>query len=167
MAFINKIRKTLNRITEVFTISLVVVLVILVAAQVFWRYVLSNSLSWSEELARILFIWIIFLGTEITLRRRGHIAIDSLLQSLKDTPRLILNLIIDLFIVVFAVIVLISGIELMELSWKQPSPALQISKSWIYLAVPLSMVLILINTFYKIIINISRRSADDPENSGR
>src|SRR5512133_1263205 len=48
--------------------------------QVFARYILNNPLSWSEELSRLVFIWTIFLGAGVMVRRGGHVAVDSLVM---------------------------------------------------------------------------------------
>ena len=52
------------------------VIVIVMFAQVFFRYVLNNSLSWSEEVVRFLFIWLTFFGAAINIRDQWHIRVD-------------------------------------------------------------------------------------------
>ena len=52
--------------------------VILVFFQVILRYVFSSSLSWSEELARYIFIWQIWLGTSVAQRDNSHVRIEAL-----------------------------------------------------------------------------------------
>jgi len=51
-------------------------LVVIMFIQVFFRYVLNNSLSWSEELAKYLFVWMTFLGAALCLRDKLHIGVD-------------------------------------------------------------------------------------------
>ena len=45
-------------------------------AQVVFRYGLGASLSWSEEFARYVFVWIIFIGTSVATRRGQHIMVE-------------------------------------------------------------------------------------------
>ena len=51
-------------------------LVVIMFIQVFCRYVLNNSLSWSEELTKYLFVWMTFLGGALCLRDKIHIGVD-------------------------------------------------------------------------------------------
>ena len=68
---------------EVFRYSamfMVVVIACVIAAGVFFRYVLNDSLSWSEELAKYAMLWMVFLGAPIALRTGGHPNIEILLN---------------------------------------------------------------------------------------
>ncbi len=160
MRHLSNLLKGINKLTEILTIFIIVVLVIVVAAQVFFRYVLSDSLSWSEELARYLFIWVTFLGAEITLRYKEHIGLDFLINNLKGIYKLILSLFIDLIIIGFATIVLISGIELTQSTLNQYSSALGIPVGLVYLAIPVSMTLMIINVIHSMVNKVIKRSTD-------
>ena len=54
----------------------------LVFTQVVSRYIFNSPISWTEEMARILFVWICFMGTFLALKTKGHIAIETLLNTL-------------------------------------------------------------------------------------
>lgn len=159
MRYLNKIRLAINNFFEKLTILMLIVMVVDVFAQVFFRYILHSSLSWSEELAIFLFMWVTFLGAEIVLRKGNHIAVDSLIKRLKGIPQLVLSIIIDAVIIIFACIVLISGIELTISTFNQPSAALNISLSFVYAAIPISMLMMIINTSYALIKKIRIKSA--------
>jgi TRAP-type C4-dicarboxylate transport system permease small subunit len=158
MSFLNKIRLMLNSIFEKLTVLIVIVMVVVVAAQVFFRYVLHNSLYWSEELAIFLFIWLTFIGGEIVLRNGNHIAIDALLNALKGVHKLLLSIFIDVVIIAFACIVLVSGVGLTISTLNQPSAALQVPMAWVYGAIPISMILMIINTSYSLITKLTGKS---------
>lgn len=68
------------------TMLMVVVIAAVVAAGVFFRYVLNDSLSWSEELAKYAMLWLAFLGAPIALKIGGHPSIEILVEFLP--PRL-------------------------------------------------------------------------------
>lgn len=57
-------------------ISLVAVIAIIVIASVFWRYVLNDSLSWSEDVAKFLMVWLAFIGAPLGFRHGAHVAIS-------------------------------------------------------------------------------------------
>lgn len=65
--------------------ALLVALIVSVSANVVGRAVLNHSLPWADELARMLFIWLIFLGAAAAFARFEHIAVDILVRRL--TPR--------------------------------------------------------------------------------
>ena len=58
---------------------LIFVMTILIFTQVVCRYVMHNSLTWSEELGRYLFVWITFVGLPVALKAGAHVAIDLFL----------------------------------------------------------------------------------------
>lgn len=54
----------------------------------FWtRYVLNDSLGWTEEIARYLLILVTFVGSITAMRKGGHIAVEALLVFLPKTAR--------------------------------------------------------------------------------
>lgn len=63
--------------------TLLVALIISVSANVIGRAVLNHSLPWADELARMLFIWLIFVGAAAAFARYEHIAVDFLVRRLK------------------------------------------------------------------------------------
>ncbi len=63
---------------------LVLAIAVIVAAGVFYRYVLNDSLSWSEELAKYALLWLVFLGSPIALRLGGHPNIEIVISRFPD-----------------------------------------------------------------------------------
>ena len=61
-------------------VVLMSVMTLIIFIQVVARYVFQNSLSWSEELARYIFIWLVYLGISYGCQMRKHIKIDAALQ---------------------------------------------------------------------------------------
>ena len=67
----------LDRAEEYFGVALLVALGILLSAQVFMRFVLGLGYSWMEEIIRMLFIWVIFVGAVAAMRRNLHIRVEA------------------------------------------------------------------------------------------
>ncbi|MFW3615439.1 TRAP transporter small permease [Billgrantia antri] len=63
--------------------TILVALIVSVSANVLGRSVLNHSLPWADELARMLFIWLIFVGAAAAFARYEHIAVDLLVRRLK------------------------------------------------------------------------------------
>lgn len=65
-------------IVDILLVATFLCFMLLSIVQVFFRYVLNNSLSWSEELARILFVWATYLGIAVVSRDKEQIIVDVL-----------------------------------------------------------------------------------------
>lgn len=143
----NKLIDSIDRCLEWFMVSLMAVLVVDVTWQVVSRYLLGEASSFSEEVARYLLIWIGLLGSSYAYRRKMHLAFDLITNKVTGRTKFWMELIIHGFIIFFSVVVLIlGGWYLVQLTWElnQLSASLQISLAYVYFALPLSGVLIVI-----------------------
>ena len=69
---IDRFSRRTNTVIEQSLLGLGILMIGVVAAQVFFRYVLNHSLFWSEELARYILVWLTFLGASVAYRRGVH-----------------------------------------------------------------------------------------------
>ena len=83
-----------------------------VLAQVIFRYFLNDPLTWSDELARYLFVWCAFLGWVIAARRRSHLAITMMQSRLSARPRAALVACAALAAVAFAIVLSYYGVRI-------------------------------------------------------
>lgn len=141
---------------EVFLVLFSVIMVIVIFLQVFMRYVMENSLSWSEELARYCFIWLVYIGISYGVKKQRHIKVDVLLLLFKDKGKLIFNIISNILFLGFAIFVVIYGYGMTEkmLQWGQTSPALKVPMGIVYLAAPAGMGLTAIRLIQNLILQI-------------
>jgi len=88
---------------EVLLMVFLVGIVLVMGVQVFMRYLLNESLSWSEELSRYLFVWSAFLSVSYTIRNDSIIRIDQLVRMLPPQSflRKSLIIIVKVFLLVF------------------------------------------------------------------
>lgn len=146
-----KLKFHINRILKTALVLLMGLLLVDVCWQVFSRYVLQDPSSFTDELARYLLIWLSLLGTAYMVGEKEHIAINILSKKLS---LIVQSIIINGAMLVFAVSVMIIGgiyLVITVLSLEQLSATLQIPMGYIYIAIPLSGILI---SFYSI-VNIS------------
>jgi len=110
----------LDKTLRITTSLVFIALVLDVLLGVLTRYVLGNQLSWTEELATFLLVWLTFLGAAMAYRDKASLS----------TTLLVLALGVALF--------LIGGISLFMERWEsgQQMPTLGIRRAWLYLAVP-------------------------------
>lgn len=108
---------------------------VLVLLQVFFRYVLNESLFWAEELVRGLMVWGVMIGSALVASARGHIRVEVLERMLPPTGGKIVVWICDALTITFSLILLWAAIQLMDRTWFQQSPLLQVPKWTVYMAI--------------------------------
>lgn len=120
------------------------VMVGVVLAATFFRYVLNSPLTWSEELARYLMIWIGLVGASVTMRHGEHIRINAVRRRLPGPVRFVGDLLVAGAIAWFLWVMTLYGWEYALRGSRQISPALGISMQWPLLAVPVAGALMLV-----------------------
>ncbi len=132
-----------NRLIEYLLFGLGFSMAVLVAVQVFCRYVLNASLFWSEELARYMLVWLSFLGATVAYYRNLHPGVDVFTARISEKKQHLARLLVHFFSMALALVMIMSGVQFAWFVRLQISPALGISK-WIILGViPLAGVIIL------------------------
>ena len=86
-------------------------MIVTVCLQVFFRYVLEQPLSWSEELARYAFVWLSFLGAAMALGKRLHFGVDYFVNKLPSRFSAGLEVGTNLLILIFVLVVIVKGYE--------------------------------------------------------
>jgi TRAP-type C4-dicarboxylate transport system permease small subunit len=145
----NKINKAL----EWFVIIIFALLVLDVLFQVFSRYILGASFTWTEEFARFSLIWMTILGAAYLNGKREHLSMDFLYQKLSSSNKRKASILIEIFIFLFALIVMvIGGLNLVytTLHLEQLSGTLRIPLGYVYAVLPFSGFLIMCFSVYHI-----------------
>lgn len=142
---LDKLSQTINQGVEYLLFVFGLSMAVIVAVQVFFRYILNHSLFWSEELARYLLIWITFLGASSAYRRKGHPGIDMLYNRVSESVRRSLSIVVHLVSMMLFVIMIRYGIEFSYFVRMQISPALYIPKWVIYAIIPVSGMILIIH----------------------
>ncbi len=134
------------------TLILLTVLLLVVGGQVFSRYLLNHSLFWSEELARYLFVWLVFLSAAMVLRRDGHIQVSFFVERLRPGVRRAIAILVNLLLLWFAATILVQSIRLAGMVWTVPTAAMEIPWTLVYLGIVLgmtAMVLVTLGTLWR------------------
>jgi TRAP-type transport system small permease protein len=100
--------------------------------QVFYRYALNTSLSWSEEAQIFGHIWIVFLGIPVAYRRGAHMYIETYCDKLPPKARSVFNLLVELLWAAFAVSLMVLGWMVARVAHLQESPGLEVPMSYPY-----------------------------------
>ena len=120
------------------TLVVIAMLLILmpILIQILVRYVFQASISWMEELARFSSIWAAFFGGAIALKNKKLHSIDIFTKKIDGKIELARKIISSLIIAAVLLILIVYGIQLCLRVSTQLSPALKISMSLVYLAIP-------------------------------
>jgi TRAP-type C4-dicarboxylate transport system permease small subunit len=133
----------------------------MVAWQVFCRYVLNDSPSWTEPGAVMLMSWFIFLGAAVGVRENYHLGFDVLLYLLPKGGKKWLRMISDLVAFAFGIGMVWYGSQLVALTWGTTLPALSISGGWDYVPLVVGGALICLFSLERIVLRLARVPIDD------
>lgn len=139
----------LNRVNAVLlagcrfaTIGLMIAIAAIIIAGVFYRYVLNDALSWSEEVSKFLMVWLTFTGAPLALRHGGHVAIELLPNALPARLRQLALLVTFLIILALMVVFVHQGWVLAWNARMQVAATLGgFSMIWVFLAIPVGGLL--------------------------
>ena len=138
--------KIWDHLEEYVLVYSLMVSVALVFVQVVMRRVFNNSLSWSEELARYLYVWQTWLGVSYAARNGTHLRITMLKDRLPAKAQQILEILVVLVWMGFGIFVIYQGMGVVNTiaSFGQKSSALKIPMQFCYMSIPEGMFLMCI-----------------------
>lgn len=115
-----------------------------VLLQVFTRYVFSFSLNWSEELARLCFVCMIFLGAAILVRTEEHLSVTTLVDGLPARARSLVFALVNVFGLYCGTYLLRGSFRALNREWWQLTPAMQVPMGAVYSVVFAGVVLTMV-----------------------
>lgn len=125
------------------------------------RYIFKSSLPWASELCRIFFMVCCFLASAVCIMSRRHVSIDILTQNLPKSVVRLLSAFSYLVCIFFCVCLAYGGVLYSQANATQLSPALQLPMSKIYLLIPVSAVLMIINFIRMMVLDFTVTYAPD------
>ena len=106
---LSRINALVARAGMYLSVAGLLVIVTIVFYQVFGRYVLNSSPTWTENLALVLILYVTLIGAAVGVRDAGHIGMDSLLVMLPDHVREKVELVIHVLVALFGVAMVYNG----------------------------------------------------------
>ena len=127
-----------NTVLEKLSIFLMLFLLFLTFANVVGRYVFANSIYFADELARFIFVWVVYLGIAKIVKDKRQVAVSLLTEKIAGT---LSGLVVESFIflagMIFLIVLFVGGIVLSTTMQFYSSAALGIPMGMVYLAVPI------------------------------
>lgn len=155
MFILRRFNEAVNLVLEWFLIVGFAAMTLIIFLQVIFRYFLMQSLSWSEEVARYLFVWLTFLGASVVARSRSHITVESVIHRIPGkTLRAVFKIVAELLTLVFLYVLLVEGLdatmEIIDLDQASPSMPWFLL-GWVYFAIPLGSLFMGLNIVEQIV----------------
>ena len=112
---------------------------------VYSRYILGRTFVWYDEVARASFIWLVFLGAAVAVRRGAHFGLHVLVELLPANLKRAALFLTPLTIVIFSGALVVLGWDLTQHGATQTTAVMAMPVSWIYAAMPVGGALMAFN----------------------
>ncbi|MBQ9419055.1 MAG: TRAP transporter small permease [Synergistaceae bacterium] len=136
--------KKIRRITDVAVVTLFSIVVIVVSAQVFSRFVMKLSIRWADELSRFAFVWLVYIGGAVTIRDGRNVCFDLLLDSRKGKSWKIMFTLVSLVSMLFLILMTYFGVLVCQTELTESSPIMHWPMAVVCLAIPLGGCLMML-----------------------
>src|SRR5699024_2984534 len=133
----------IDQIEEKFLVTIFFLIVVFLFAQVVGREVFNNSLPWSEEIGRYLFIWMCWVSVSLSERFNKHIQITMFRDRLSPGAQVILDTFVKVLLIATALFLIVTGFQMAFQIFQKytVSPGVQIPLYLVYLSMPIGVLL--------------------------
>ena len=114
---------------------------LILIVEVVFRYILGSSLEWTDEISRILLVWMTFTGMGWVIRDKKEIVCEAFGQKMSARMQRCWSLGIDVLVLGFNVFVLVYGIQMTRFSWDIRTESLKLPFSFFYVSIPIGCLL--------------------------
>jgi TRAP-type C4-dicarboxylate transport system permease small subunit len=165
MGALNSARHAIVRVFEAMVIVLVVLLTLTVLLGVFTRFVLGHQAEFTDELARLILIWVSFIGGALAFERKAHLGVDFFVGKLDPAAAKWVAVIVQALIIALALSVLVvGGYSLAAGQMHQTLPTLSfLTRGMVYLALPVSGIFIILFSLENMVDTLKNPAAPEGE----
>ncbi len=143
IALLQKVKSGFIRSLEILVMVMVAMLTLTVLWGVFTRFCLGNQAEYTDELARMLLVWVTMIGAALAFGVKAHLGVDFFVNLLHADARKTLSILVQVVIIALSTVVfMLGGWGLAMGQMGQQLPTLPISRGMVYLSIPLGGVLI-------------------------
>ena len=151
VALLLRARLVLERILEWTVAVLLVGMSAVVFINVIFRYFLSMTIGWYEEMSRFMLIWIVFLGAVVAYFKGDHLSLDVVLNFMKPKARKVVTAAADVLVIAALYIMAEGGfvMALDSLASGWIASSIEIPYGYIYMVGPVSAILMMLQAVIK------------------
>ena len=139
---------------------LMALMVVIMCYQVVLRYVFHNANIWSEEITRYMFVYAVLLGSFVAVRRNSHLTVDFLVNIMNPKVRRYFTIVTSLVVIAFLIYLLPLSYNLSLDTMKSMSAGLRIPMGYIYMAIPVGTLLMILGMIEVILKKITNTEGD-------
>lgn len=152
-----------EHLEEAVVVALMAMMSALIGLQIFMRYVMGASLSWSEELSRYFFIWATYIGIAYAVRKDAHIRVTMATDLLSPKGQAVIRILTHIIFGAFALFVMYQGWFMVEKTFRfgQKSASLGMPMGIIYLAPFTGLLLVVLRLIQAIVIDLRAAGQGD------
>lgn len=146
------ILEKIKTISNTFMTILLIGLTLLLGASIAMRYFLGQPISWSNAVARYIYIYIVLIGSAISYMLEGHAVIESFYNIMPRGVKMVFDLAHYLIVMGLSAMLIVKGVKYTISMWGVHSPVLSFfSMGIVYLALPICFVIIFLYLLRKTI----------------
>lgn len=146
---LTKLTKNIVAFLSILCVIAITGLTIIVFVQVFSRFI-KYSLPGTEELARLLIVWLTFLGTSLAIYEKMHLGVRYFVGLVSINKQKKIDFLIHMLMIVFFGVLVVYGFKLTMTTMATTSPALQLPMGFFYGVIPISSLF----SIYFILVNM-------------
>lgn len=136
--------KRFDKLTELIGEILFWGILFLVNMQIIFRFVIRISVPWTEEISRMIFIYLVFMGAAISVRKGEMIIVDTIPNLVKGKSRKALNFVITVFNLLLSAVMLVSSIQMFRISYTTRFSTVRwMSNGWLYVPLIFSFAMMM------------------------
>lgn len=148
-------------IKEYYSVLVIISSFLVLILEVISRYLLGSSLEWSDEIARLLLIWMTFTGMGLAILERKEIFVRTFRQRLSAKGRRLWQASLELLALGFNIFLLLFGLYMTHFSWGMRTESLELPFGIFYASIPAGAIVSIIYLVYRL-----RRPGPEPKGDG-
>ncbi|GAB5456973.1 MAG: TRAP transporter small permease [Henriciella sp.] len=142
MRWISQASKALSKLSLLFASVGLCAMTLIILWQVFARYILNSSPSWSEQLSLYILVWTVMLSSAAGIREGFHIRISVFQDQLSGRTRKAAIIACHGIVLLIGIVLFVSGVEFTVKTWDTEIPTLSISRGLALIPIPISGLMI-------------------------
>jgi TRAP-type C4-dicarboxylate transport system permease small subunit len=141
---LNRIKHGLEKIIDWIAILFFIIIFFVALAQIVMRWIFKNPLIWSEELIRLMYVWICYIGWVMASKHKSHIRITAFISKIPPFAQKILDTFNCLLVIIFSAFMVYFGIKMTEVGGRGTAVTLPINFALVYGIAPAANGMILV-----------------------
>ena len=135
---LNRFLRILDFIPEAVLGVTVLITTVTIFAQVVFRYVFNSPIYWADEFAVLVFAWMIFIGTVVATKYNEHLSVDTFIRMFPQRLQVVLTITTNVAIFLVIVLLFVEGVALTQKTAGLNYPAMEISRGFLYISIPVT-----------------------------